>query len=71
MKAASGAPRRSAFGTAPTACTLRVQKWPIGDQSVRAPGNLCAAVLDVDALRPGHLAKSQQTWACKANRSSV
>ncbi len=40
-------------------------------ESVRAPGNLCAAVLDVDALRPGNLAKSQQTWACKANRSSV
>jgi RES domain len=40
-------------------------------ESVRAPGNLCAAVLEVDALRPGNLAKSQQAWACKANRSSV
>jgi hypothetical protein len=40
-------------------------------ESVRAPGILCAAVLDVDALQTGNLTKGQQTWACKANRSGV
>jgi RES domain len=48
----------------------RQVQW-IRYESVRAPGSLCAAVLDVDALQAGNLVKSQQTWACKANRSGV
>jgi hypothetical protein len=45
-------------------------RW-IRYDSVRAPVSLCAAVLDVNALQPGNLAKSQQTWACKASRSGM
>ena len=39
-------------------------------ESVRAPGNLCAAVLDVEALEMLPRV-AQQTWHCKATRQTV
>ena len=40
-------------------------------ESVRAPGNRCAAVLDVEALDMASNGTTQQTWHCKTNRRSV
>ena len=40
-------------------------------ESVRAPGNRCAAVLDVDALDIVAQGTTQQTWHCKATRDTV
>jgi hypothetical protein len=40
-------------------------------ESVRASGNRCAAVLDVDALEMVAQGTTQQTWHCKATRESV
>lgn len=40
-------------------------------QSVRAPTERCAAVLDVEALEMVEQGKTQQTWHCKATRTSV
>ena len=40
-------------------------------ESVRACGNRCAAVLDVDALDMVANGTTQQTWHCKATRESV
>ena len=39
-------------------------------ESVRAPGNCCAAVLDVEALEMRQ-DTPQQTWHCKATREAV
>jgi hypothetical protein len=47
----------------------RGMQW-ICDESVRAPGKRCAAVLDVEALEMvGDTA--MQTWHCKASRQAV
>jgi len=40
-------------------------------ESVRAPGYRCAAALDVEAVDLVANGTTQQTWQCKANRSSV
>jgi hypothetical protein len=39
--------------------------------SIRAPAERCAAVLDVEALEMVDQGKTQQTWHCKATRTSV
>jgi hypothetical protein len=54
---------------AEAAAHRRVQ-W-ICYESVRAPGYRCAAVLDVEALDIVSNGTTQQTWHCKANRTSV
>jgi hypothetical protein len=64
-KALGGVPQQLIESVQGLVATLRYLEDACG------PGNLCAAVLDVDALQSGNLTKSQQTWACKANRSSV
>lgn len=51
---------------------LRGVQW-LGYESVRAPGERCAVVLDVDCLaepRDG-LDSTLQRWACKADRDAV
>jgi hypothetical protein len=40
-------------------------------ESVRAEGNRCAAVLDVEAVDMVSSDSQHQTWQCKTNRSSV
>lgn len=40
-------------------------------ESVRAPAEQCAAVLDVEALEMVDQGKTQQTWHCKATRTAV
>lgn len=40
-------------------------------ESVRAPGNRCAAVLDVEALEIVDGGRTMQTWHCKASRDAV
>lgn len=40
-------------------------------ESVRAPTEQCAAVLDVEALEMVDQGKTKQTWHCKATRASV
>ena len=40
-------------------------------ESVRAPGNRCAAVLDVEALERASPDSHHQTWHCRANRNFV
>jgi hypothetical protein len=45
-------------------------QW-IGYESVRAPGERCAAVLDLDALNMLTPETPPQTWHCKASRESV
>jgi hypothetical protein len=40
-------------------------------ESVRAPTERCAAVLDVESLEMVDQGKTQQTWHCKATRTSV
>lgn len=40
-------------------------------ESVRASGNRCAAVLDVEALEMVSQSPAQQTWHCKATRERV
>lgn len=40
-------------------------------ESVRATGNRCAAVLDVEALEMVSKSAPQQTWHCKATRERV
>ncbi|RFO94898.1 RES domain-containing protein [Rhodoferax lacus] len=40
-------------------------------ESVRAPGQRCAAVLDVDALAMVDGGKTMQTWHCKASKDAV
>jgi hypothetical protein len=40
-------------------------------ESVRSPTERCAAVLDVDALEMVDQGKTQQTWHCRATRTSV
>lgn len=40
-------------------------------ESVRAPARRCAAVLDVEALEMVDQGNTQQTWHCKATRTSV
>lgn len=40
-------------------------------ESVRAPGNRCAAVLDVDALEMAIPDSTHQTWHCRATRDFV
>ncbi len=40
-------------------------------ESVRAPGERCAAVLDVDALEMISDVRDMQTWHCKANKDAV
>ncbi|QJC55032.1 hypothetical protein HC248_00295 [Polaromonas vacuolata] len=45
-------------------------QW-IGYESVRAPGERCAAVLDLDALNILTPETLLQTWHCKASHESV
>jgi hypothetical protein len=40
-------------------------------ESVRAPGNRCAAVLDVNALQGANIEATMQTWHCKASKDAV
>jgi hypothetical protein len=40
-------------------------------ESVRAPGERCAAVLDVNALEIVDAGNTQQTWHCKASKDAV
>lgn len=52
------------------AAAERGVQW-ISYESVRAPGYRCAAVLDVEALDIVANSTTQQTWHCKATRTSV
>lgn len=48
----------------------RVVQW-ICYESVRSPGDRCAAVFDVDALEMLPQRTTPQTWHCRATRESV